>query len=466
MDISEQIKEKYGAGQKTASYLKIADAFCELIDEGILKPNDKLPPIRELARKLSVNNGTVAAAYKHLTNNHIVYAKTGSGSFVSELHFEAGKAAFTPRKPASPPARDAINFASGSTSISLFPVEEFKRLFSEVLDRDGGNAFEYQFSQGYEPLRNALCDYLAGFRIKTEPQYIQIVSGAQQGVDLIAKGMLNIQDYVFVENPTYTGAVGAFAARGARVVPVPILDDGIDIDKLVSHLRVYRPKLLYIMTYFQTPTNYSYSLAKKRKLLELASEYDFYIIEEDNLSEFNYDKREIVPLKSLDYKNRVIYLKSFSKLFMPGLRLGFLVFNQHIRNKIMSAKLHTDIETAGFIQRAFELFIKNGGFDKHLAKMLSTYKKRYEALCTAHAELLSDKLPGRYENGGLMFWMNTPEGEPPDSFCERLLQNGVMVYPGSLFSVTDENVPFVRLSFANLTAMEIKKGIERIASSV
>ena len=220
---------------------------------------------------------------------------------------------------------NAINFASTSLPHELFPVDDFKEAFDEVLDREKGGAFSYMDGMGYEPLREQLCRYLESYGIKTTVENVQVISGAQQGIDIISKVMLHYGDVVFVEKPTFYGAAGAFLSRGAKLVEVPLENDGMDMVKLEDYLKLYQPKFIYMMAYFQAPTGISYSMEKKRKLLELAEKYDTYIIEEDNFCDFHYSKEAQPPARAhvhargdLDHR----YLPAGWPAVCPALQCG------------------------------------------------------------------------------------------------------------------------------------------------
>lgn len=454
----------------TPLYQQLADKISELIEIGSLEPNTKLPPIRTLATALNVNNVTVINAYKLLEKKNIVFSKIGSGTYVSELDINLSPEPITRQrinqtKITKLNIPNAINFANTSVSEELFPVNEFKNIFNIVLDRDRGNAFSYQDSKGYEPLRIALCDHLEKRGVKTTPDRLQIISGAQQGIDIISKVMLSSNDTVFVEKPTYYGAVGAILSRGAQIIEIPLEADGINIDILKKLLNKYSPKFIYTMPYFQTPTCISYSLKKKRELLELAYKHNFYIIEEDNLSDFNYSKTATINLKSLDYKNKVIYIKSFSKILMPGLRIGYMVLPKIISENVLSAKYSTDIATSGFIQRAFELYIKSSDWDKHVATMRNIFNKKYNLILSLVISELSEYVDTVPPNGGLGLWLKikTPEITATTLYNE-LIKNSVIITNGNLYSLsTNEESQYFRLNFAHLPNEDIIKGIAIIS---
>ncbi|MCD8158016.1 MAG: PLP-dependent aminotransferase family protein [Clostridiales bacterium] len=244
---------------KLPLYRQIADEIYRNTEEGILKAGDMLPPVRKLAEKLGVNPGTVVSAYKYLENRKLVYSKTGSGTYISGISTEdmviSGR--FEEYEEETPLSDGSINFSASNPAVELFPVNEFKRALNSVLDEEKGEAFGYEDPKGSPALRETISKK---FNINRDK--IQIISGAQQGIDIIAGALVAHGDCVIVEKPTYMGAVGAFMSRGANVIGVEIELDGININELEKILPLYKPKLVYIMTYYQTPTAYSYSLEK------------------------------------------------------------------------------------------------------------------------------------------------------------------------------------------------------------
>jgi GntR family transcriptional regulator of abcA and norABC len=313
----------------TPLYVQVAKHIKELIDENKLE-DDKLPSIRQLAKKLDVNNVTIVNAYKQLEQDGYVYSIKGSGTYIRRLpipedlsYLEEGDMELMVSG-IMPISHDSINFASVSPTPDVFPIEDFKKSLSRVLDRDGAHAFLYPEITGFEPLRESISKFLLeNSQIHVNKDQILITSGGQQALDIITKTLIDQGDSILVENPTYSGALSAFESRGARIIGVPMLEDGIDIDALKANIRRYKPKFLYMMTNFQNPTTYSYSEEKKSELLALAYEYEFYIIEDDFLTDLSFKERVDLALKSRDKYDNVIYIKSFSKIFMPGVGSKF-----------------------------------------------------------------------------------------------------------------------------------------------
>ena len=447
-------------------YQQLAEGIAALIEEGSLPANQKLPPIRKLAEQFAVNTVTVVTAYKYLENKQLLYSRRGSGTFVSPLPVEHIPELVTNRNlhsfESGHLAENAIDFASTSLPHEMFPVDAFKRAFDAVLEREKGGAFRYMDSMGYEPLRQQLCRYLEGYGIKTTAENVQIISGAQQGIDIIAKAMLGYGDVVFVEKPTFYGAAGAFLSRGGKLVEIPLEQDGMDLEILEDCLKLYQPRFLYMMSYFQTPTGISYSMEKKRRLLELAEKYDTYIVEEDDFYDFHYGSEPLVPLKALDYKNRVIYIKSFSKILMPGLRMGLIVLPKKIQQVVMEAKYTTDISTSGFIQQAMAYYLEENGWEEHAAETRRYGSRKYHKILAAARKYLPSNVTYGRPNGGVSLWLTLPVGISAELVCSRMQERNVILTAGSQYDVHGTEDRHIRLSFANLSDDKIEVGMKRI----
>lgn len=451
-------------------YQQLADGLAKLITEGRLPPDSKLPPIRKMAEEYGVNNVTVVSAYKNLESKQMVYTRKGSGTFVSPLPVEAIPEPVAKGNlhgfEAGNSFENAINFANTSLPHELFPVDAFKKAFDEVLDREKGGAFRYTDSMGYQPLRQQLCSYLEGYGIKTTMDSVQIISGAQQGIDVISKAMIRFGDVVFVESPTFYGAAGAFLSRGAKLVEIPMEPDGMKMDVLEDYLKLYHPRFIYMMAYFQTPTGISYSLEKKRRLLELAERYDTYIIEEDDFYDFYYNKDTPVSLKALDYKNRVVYIKSFSKILMPGLRMGLMVLPKKVLQGVMEAKYTSDISTSSFIQKAMEQYFRENGWEEHAKAMRCFGGEKYRRTLSFAKQYLEGSAIVSLPNGGVSLWIQLPKGIGAEAFCSRMLEKNVILTPGSQFEISGKDSGHVRLSFCGVEDDKIQVGLKRMGETI
>lgn len=454
-------------------YVQLYKVIKKLIIEGKLSKDEKLPPIRKLAQKLDVNNVTVVNAYHILEEEGLVYKKMGSGTYISPDFLTFTREESEDRKIIEGLGSHSlieqgqiqinsnmINFASATPMAELFPVGDFKKALNEVLDRDKGNAFDYQESQGYLPLRKALIKYAKEYNILADINSLQIISGAQQGIDIIAKALLNYGDSVIVENPSYTGAIASFRSRGAKIVNVDLLEDGIDIDDLERKIRIFQPKFIYLMPNFQNPTGISYSRNKKEKIVSLCKEYNIYIVEDDYLSDLNFYSNDNTTLKSLDKDNNlVIYVKSFSKIFMPGLRLGFLIAPSIFYDHLLLAKHSSDISTSGLLQRALEFYFTKGSWREHIKYMENKYRSGFDTMLRSIEKYMPSEVEYIYPTGGVNFWFKLPKKVSTRELYERAIKKNIALAPGNLFFIHQNDDSHFRLSIASVNNDEIEQGI-------
>ncbi|MCI8341811.1 MAG: PLP-dependent aminotransferase family protein [Firmicutes bacterium] len=448
-------------------YKQLSDAIFAMIEAGTLKTNEKLPPIRRLAEKTGVNNATVVSAYRHLESRKAVYSQAGSGTFVSPIPLEEiplpviDERIRSIKKPEMGPG--IINFTSTSLPQELFPVDEFKQAFDSLLDRERGKAFGNMDSQGFLPLRESLCVYLESYGIRQTPDNIQVISGAQQGIDIVSKAMTSYGDVVFMEKPTFYGAAGAFLSRGCQIVEIPMENGGMSLPILENLAKLYRPKFIYVMAYFQTPTGISYSAAKKKAVLNLAEKYNFYIIEDDNLYDFNYTNENIVPFKALDHRNRVIYIKSFSKILMPGLRVGFAAMPKKIISKMTTAKYTTDISTSGFLQKALDIYFRENNWKEHIIEIQNYASRKYKLAVKYADRFLKPYVKYQKPCGGVSLWLEL-RNVNAEEVLKKCAEKNVLISPGEQFYVQNGGNNFLRLCFINVSDEFIETGIRRMGA--
>lgn len=452
--------------EEIPKYIQIANHIKILIDNKKINDGEKLPTIRELADFLNVNKVTIVNAYKKLQNEGYAYQKVGSGTYAKRKEVgnlfsrEYSKAL---KKMNTLESVDIIDFTGESNEEFYFPIDDFKNVINKVLERDGAKALIGKEALGYEKLRKTINKNF--WENKLDLNNILIVTGAQQGIDIISKAIVNINDNVIVEKPTYAGALSVFKWRKANIFEVEIEEDGINIEAFEEILKKNKISCFYTMSYFHNPTGVSYSLEKKLKLLELANKYDFYIIEDDYLSELIYDENiKYEPFKKLDKYDRVIYLKSFSKVFLPGIRLGYLVAPTSFRESIQISKVNTDAATSSLMQRALELYISEGYFIKHIEIQNSYYKERYNLMKSLIEENLLDKVKYIDPKGGLYFYLILKNKEiNTREIFYKLKNKGVYVTPGEIFFKEDSlGKDILRISFAKVNKEKILEGIKLI----
>ena len=470
-DFVDFVSIQLDKSKKTALYVQLYNAIAALIRNDRLAPGYPLPPIRKFAVFLQINASTVVSAYKELEKNGYIFSRTGSGSYVAEvpdiIDTEAAIEAAEPN-PIDPEIRSLesdqtlINMASISLNPDIVSIEKFKQVMIEILDRDQGYAFSYQESQGFPALRESIAQYLTKNGVLASPDTVQIISGAQQGIDIVARALLNHGDCVFVESPTYPGAIAAFRSRGAKIIDIALQDDGMDIDDLEKKLRSFRPKLIYLMPNIQNPTGISYSAEKRNRLMGLARYYNVFLLEDDYISELSYEQEPLAPLKALDRDDRVIYLKSFSKIFMPGLRLAFLTMPQKLAAKLLSVKHLSDISTSGLTQRVFDLYLRRGIWQNHIAAIRQVYQTQFAFTVKAVTKYLSPDISYVKPCGGLSLWIELPPGISACKTKNAARQDGVLITDGSPFFPRSANDRYIRISFATISLQEIDAGIQLI----
>lgn len=468
--ISIQLSRK----KKTALYVQLYHEILKRIRTGQLAPGYLLPPVRRLAASLKINPGTVVNAYKELEKNGYLFSRAGSGSYIAEAPEVIDQEPeeipddfdhHDPETLANQLGAAVINMSSISLNPDIISVEQFKKLILQVLDRDQGHAFGYQESQGFLPLRESIASYLASNGIHTTSQNLQIISGAQQGIDIVARALLNHGDYVLTEAPTYPGAIAAFRSRGAKIIDIPLESDGIDINALENRLRQFHPRLIYIMPNLQNPTGISYSKEKRSRLMGLARYYNAFILEDDYISELSYRSQPLSPLKTIDRDDRIIYLKSFSKIFMPGLRLAFLNMPEQLAPRLLKVKHLTDISTSGLTQRVFDLYLRQGIWQKHIRDIRRIYSTQFKFTCRTAIQHLPSSIHWVNHHGGLSLWLQLPTDIYAPELCHKALENDLLLTDGSDFFPRHTDQHHIRISFATLSLQQIETGL-RILSTL
>lgn len=453
--------------EEIPKYVQIYRHVKKLIDSNAIEDGEKLPSIRELSSFLNVNNDTIINVYKKLQFEGYASLKMGSGTYAKRKEITRSfkkDYSETFKKLSIKDVNSYIDFTGENACSDFFPVATFKNVLNEVLDRDGAQALAYQEVLGFEGLRYNINKYFWNNGLNIDN--ILIISGAQQGIDIVSKAMININDGVAVEKPTYNGALSVFRGRRANIFEVEMQEDGIDIKKLESILKKNRIKCFYLMSYFQNPTGATYSTQKKEQILKLAEEYDFYIIEDDYLSELIYDINiEYKSFKSLDNNDRVIYIKSFSKIFLPGIRIGYLICPDNFKEAIQNSKVDTDISTSSLMQRALDLYIEKGFWKEYINFLNIIYKERYNYMRKQISEIFGSKVEFISPGGGLNIYLKLSEEVNFDSMrlFYKCKAQKVLITPGVLFyrNIRD-GYRYFRLGFSKVNNLEIEEGLNKI----
>lgn len=451
-------------------YRQIVQAVTDAIRDGRLAGGGRLPSGRELARRLGINPLTVAAAYRELTRAGWAETTVGRGTFAAArppaapaLVAAVGRAA-----PLGPPARPGglISFRANLPAAEALPAEAMRRALDAALRRDGGEALQYPPADGVEGLRRALAAYLGRLGIRVEAEGILVTSGTSQAMLVAARALLRPGEVVVAERPSYHIALGLFEGLGARVVGVPLAADGLDLVALEVAIRRHRPRLIYTMPTFQNPTGLCLGIEKRRRLLELARRERVPVLEDDHLSEIRYRGRALPALRALDAGDEVIYMKSFSKIVAPAVRIGCLVAPPGLRPALREAKQAVDPFVSGLTQRAMALFLRPATIDRHLAHIRTLYGSRQAALLEALGMHMPPGVRWTEPEGGLTLWVTLPEGCAARDVADRAADVGVSVLEGSHCGPEGNGPEGFRLSFGHLPEATIREGVRRLAHAV
>jgi len=368
-----------------------------------------------------------------------------------------------------------ISFAGGYPDPDVFPVEQLKEVSIEALDKYAGKALQYSATEGVPELRQ----YLVKFMEEEEnvkglgEENIIITTASQQSLFLVGLVLIDPGDVVMVEAPTYLGALSAFDPFEPEYVSVPTDDDGIIPEKLEEMVidlkkKGKKVKFLYVIPTFQNPAGYTLSLERRKRLVEIAEEQDFLIVEDDPYSYLVYEGERPPCVKSFDKSDHVVYLSTFSKTFVPGFRLGWIVAHKDIVRRIAIAKQAADLCTGAYMQYITYLYMQKGHFMKHIETMREIYKVKHAAMLEALDKYMSD-IPGVYwskPKGGFFVWLVLPETVDCDQLFDKAIEHKVVYVRGSAFFADGQGKNTARLNFSHPKVEDIDKGIKILADVI
>ena len=361
---------------------------------------------------------------------------------------------------------EVISFAGGLPNPDTFPVNEISKASQKVLESDGKNVLQYSTTEGYEPLRQYICDrYYKRYKLKVDPSEILITTGSQQALDLIGKVFLDKEDSVVIEKPGYLGAIQSLSVFEPNFVSVTLEEDGICIKELKEAISKYNPKLYYAVTNFQNPSGLTYSQEKLENVAEILKDTDTIMIADDPYGELRYSGEEVPSIRNFIKENSIL-LGSFSKIAAPGLRLGWVCANHEIMDKLITAKQAADLHTSYFSQRVLYQYLIDNDLDEHIAEIRELYKNQQGIMLNAIKEYFPPEVKFTSPEGGMFLWVTLPEGISALSLLDECAKANVAFVPGDPFYVDTENVNTMRLNYTNSTEEEIITGIKRLASVI
>ncbi len=463
-------------------YVQLCNGFINLITSGTLQPGDALPSSRVLSKLIGVNRNTVKLAYEDLTIQGWAESIERKGIFVlSKLpevprHKSAGFAASSPRHAVSflwsnpfESHQESDNFQKsiltiddGFPDVRLTPVDLLMREYRSISKKIyGKNFLKYGYPKGAESLRKALCRYLSDTRgLVLDPEHILITKGSQMGIYLATQLLLSPRDKIAVGLSNYRSADKIFTYSGANLVRIPVDRYGMDIDVLEEVLKRETIRAVYIIPHHHFPTTVTMSIDRRLKLLKLAGEYRFAIIEDDYDFDFHYNNKPYIPLASIDNNQNVIYIGSITKTFAPALRIGFLIAEPKFVNACSSLRQLIDKQGDSLLEEAFSCLYDNGEMERHFRKSIRIYQQHRNLFCEILSADFKDIISFDMPEGGLAVWSPFDKRINLKELSQRALKKGLAIGDGSFYDNEVHKPNGLRLGFASLNESEITRSLE------
>ena len=446
------------------------------ISKGELPSGARLPPERELAQRLRISRTTVVSAYRELESKGLLRGYVGRGTFVCAAPEPSGtpfawrgKIASAALRSSDSILRDTIrhssdarlhSLAAGEPAIDCFPTAAFQRAIDQALRRDARAVWRLGATEGQPALREAIAD-----RCRVPAESVLVLAGAQQGLDLLARCLVDPGDAVILDRPGYLGAIQSFRAAGAKLIGWDVLR--ADVDELEDLLVRYRPKLIYTNPTFQNPTGVTMPVRTCRDVLKLAERYRIPIVEDATYRELYFTDPPPPSLRELDSHNLVIHLNSFSKVMAPGLRLGWLSAAPSIVDQIAIIKQRLDPHTQNLVQFAMARLLRDGSFDEHLATLRTEHAARARIMVTAiQRHVKAGTLRFAQPQGGLYLWCRLSAGISSRALLERALAAGVAFVAGHAFYPDPAGDSELRVCFSSVLPAAIDDAVRRLAVSL
>ena len=448
------------------------------IESGNLSAGTRLPASRTLAGKIDVSRISVVNAYAELRAEGYLSAHAGRGTFVSKDSSVAARTSTSngtgvdsnnlPDQSLRDLMRLArrqgvINFSHGAPPSEFFPIASLRDAVNTVIDRDGANALTYEVAEGFGPLRAAIRDYVSALGIRTRPSEILVTGGAQQGIDLVIQALVAEGQTIVTSNPTYIGVIDIARTRRINVHGIPMDEHGIRLDCLEHYLMENSPQLIYVMPSFQNPTGQVMPLHRRRQLINLAVKYNVPILEDAIYHEFRFEGESLPPLKALDEDNVVIHVSAFTKMLLPGMRIGYLIASGSQFERLVRVKQSADISTSGLNQRAIHLMMQRGVLSHQLERNNRELRRRRDAAISAAEEHFPPGTRWITPQGGLYLWAKLPKTGPTAAeLFIAAVQNQVAFAIGNIFFLNGGGAYSMRLNYGLQTPENIETGFCRL----
>ena len=468
-------------------HIQVCNSFITLISNGTLKPAALLPSSRVLAELIGVHRNTVKLAYEELISQGWADSVPRKGIFVlSKLPVMAKRrlpeVAGEPRQPdpfkwknrfaGAVPGRNLqtskLTIDDGFPDVRLTPIDELMREYRSISKKSyGRNFLKYGSSKGSEHLRASIANYVYQTRgITVSPENILITKGSQMGIYLASQLLVENADNIAVGVSNYLYSDNTFLHHGAKLVRIPVDEYGMDTDHLEKVLRRKKIKAVYVIPHHHFPTTVTMSMERRLKLLKLAKQYRFAIIEDDYDFDFHYDNKPYLPLASIDHHQNVIYIGSVTKTVAPALRIGFMIGPASFINAAASLRELIDKQGDTVLEEAFAALFDNGEMERYYRKSIKIYKERRDLFCKLLQADLSAAITFRTPEGGLAVWAQFDPKINLVRLAERALQQGLLIDDGNFYRNESFSVNGLRLGFASLKEEEIVTALKKLKQAL
>jgi GntR family transcriptional regulator / MocR family aminotransferase len=455
-------------------YRQLIRKIRQQISEGILRPGQRLPTTRELSLQLSISRVSVVNAYAELQAGGLLEAHPGRGTFVA-MPRNGVDSRTLPSAAATPGmaqilARqgELIAFSGGAPAEEFLPTAALHQALNAVLERDGAMALTYEDTEGYLPLRQLVAQSNAALGIRCAAHDVLITGGCQQALDLAIQALLVEGDTLLTSTPTFLGLLDLARIRRVRVHGVEMDADGIRLDALEKAIATHKPKLLYLAPTHHNPTGTVMPLRRRRALLRIAHEAQLMILEDNVYHELYYGVEPPPPLKALDEHGLVLYANGYSKVILPGTRIGYLIADGPLRERALQVKQAADICTPGLNQRAMHYFLQSGAQVGHLDRVRRACRERRDMALAAAEQHMPAGAVWTLPYGGMYLWIRLPmDGPTASTLYDEALKHGVNFAIGGTFYIeeTAESAYHLRLNFAAQPPQRIEEGLRRIGQA-
>ena len=367
---------------------------------------------------------------------------------------------------------EIISFAGGLPNPNSFPIEDLNTIIQSVMKNYGKNALQYGTTQGLVDLRKSLAEraYKEGVK-EVSADNVIITNGSQQALDMVGKLFLNPGDTALVGLPSYLGGINAFKSYESNLTGIPLDEDGMRVDVLEDIIKELLkediiPKFIYVIPTFQNPAGVVMPEKRRKKLVDIAHEYDLVIVEDDPYGKLSYDIDHIRPIKAFDDDGRVIYMSTFSKILAPGFRLAWTIASEELTRKMIICKQALDLCTNTFTQYIANEFIRKGSLDLHILKINEMYKPKRDKMITAIEQYFPDGYTCNKPKGGMFAWITLPEGIDTETMFLDAIKHKVAYVHGKAFHVDGGGERSMRLNFSYSSNDQITEGIKRLSNVI